>query len=59
MAGPAALSIDDLFVFMLVQSAFAVPRIYARRVLLYGITPGAPHRHLAALRDGRTYSPME
>ncbi|RBQ16208.1 TerC family protein [Spongiactinospora rosea] len=32
-----SLSIDNLFVFMLLLSAFAVPRIYAQRVLLYGI----------------------
>ncbi|MCG5213279.1 TerC family protein [Streptosporangium sp. KLBMP 9127] len=32
-----SLSVDNLFVFMLLLSAFAVPRRLARRVLLYGI----------------------
>jgi len=32
-----ALSIDNLFVFLLVMSAFAVPRIYQQKVLMIGI----------------------
>lgn len=32
-----SLSVDNLFVFMLLLSAFAVPRALAQRVLLYGI----------------------
>ncbi|NKG21970.1 TerC family protein [Paeniglutamicibacter terrestris] len=32
-----ALSIDNLFVFLLVMSAFAVPRIYQQKVLMVGI----------------------
>ncbi len=32
-----ALSIDNLFVFLLVMSAFAVPKIYQQKVLLIGI----------------------
>ncbi|WP_049577542.1 TerC family protein [Nonomuraea sp. SBT364] len=32
-----SLSVDNLFVFMLLLSAFAVPRVLAQRVLLYGI----------------------
>ncbi|MEV4896541.1 TerC family protein, partial [Nonomuraea sp. NPDC055795] len=32
-----SLSVDNLFVFMLLLSAFAVPAVYAQRVLLYGI----------------------
>ncbi|GGL20396.1 tellurium resistance protein TerC [Sphaerisporangium melleum] len=32
-----SLSVDNLFVFMLLLSAFAVPEALARRVLLYGI----------------------
>ncbi|MFB4277383.1 TerC/Alx family metal homeostasis membrane protein [Nonomuraea sp. MTCD27] len=32
-----SLSVDNLFVFMLLLSAFAVPSALARRVLLYGI----------------------
>ncbi|MEO3871071.1 TerC family protein [Nonomuraea sp. B12E4] len=32
-----SLSVDNLFVFMLLLSAFAVPRELAQRVLLYGI----------------------
>jgi hypothetical protein len=32
-----SLSVDNLFVFMLLLSAFAVPRERAQRVLLYGI----------------------
>ncbi|MDQ3157682.1 MAG: TerC family protein [Actinomycetota bacterium] len=32
-----ALSIDNLFVFLLVMSAFAVPKIYQQKVLLVGI----------------------
>lgn len=32
-----SLSVDNLFVFMLLLSAFAVPRQLAQRVLLYGI----------------------
>jgi tellurite resistance protein TerC len=31
------LSVDNLFVFMLLLSAFAVPSVLARKVLLYGI----------------------
>ncbi|GAB2743001.1 TerC family protein [Nocardioides pakistanensis] len=32
-----SLSVDNLFVFMLLLSAFAVPRVLQQRVLLYGI----------------------
>jgi tellurite resistance protein TerC len=32
-----ALSIDNLFVFLLVMSAFAVPKIYQQKVLMVGI----------------------
>lgn len=32
-----SLSVDNLFVFMLLLSAFAVPRVLHQRVLLYGI----------------------
>jgi tellurite resistance protein TerC len=32
-----ALSIDNLFVFLLVMSAFAVPKIYQQKVLMIGI----------------------
>ncbi|MEU4409147.1 TerC family protein [Streptosporangium sp. NPDC023963] len=32
-----SLSVDNLFVFMLLLSAFAVPAVLAQRVLLYGI----------------------
>ncbi|SDI19015.1 integral membrane protein, TerC family [Sinosporangium album] len=32
-----SLSVDNLFVFMLLLSAFAVPAAYVQRVLLYGI----------------------
>ncbi len=32
-----SLSVDNLFVFMLLLSAFAVPTVLAQRVLLYGI----------------------
>jgi tellurite resistance protein TerC len=32
-----ALSIDNLFVFLLVMTAFAVPRAYQQKVLLFGI----------------------
>ncbi|MFI7607781.1 TerC/Alx family metal homeostasis membrane protein [Micromonospora sp. NPDC049366] len=32
-----SLSVDNLFVFMLLLAAFAVPAAYAQRVLLYGI----------------------
>ncbi|MFD9949945.1 TerC family protein [Nonomuraea sp. NPDC059023] len=32
-----SLSVDNLFVFMLLLSAFAVPAVYAQRVLLFGI----------------------
>jgi tellurite resistance protein TerC len=32
-----ALSVDNLFVFLLVMSAFAVPRIYQQKVLMIGI----------------------
>lgn len=32
-----ALSIDNLFVFLIVMSAFAVPRIYQQKVLMIGI----------------------
>ncbi|MBL1074520.1 TerC/Alx family metal homeostasis membrane protein [Nocardia sp. 2] len=32
-----SLSVDNLFVFMLLLSAFAVPKVLAQRVLLYGI----------------------
>ncbi|WP_436762306.1 TerC family protein [Streptosporangium sp. V21-05] len=32
-----SLSVDNLFVFMLLLSAFAVPSVLAQRVLLYGI----------------------
>lgn len=32
-----ALSVDNLFVFMLVLSSFAVPKVLEQRVLLYGI----------------------
>ncbi|NBE83182.1 TerC/Alx family metal homeostasis membrane protein [Micromonospora rubida] len=33
-----SLSVDNLFVFMLLLAAFAVPAVLAQRVLLYGIT---------------------
>jgi tellurite resistance protein TerC len=33
-----SLSVDNLFVFMLLLAAFAVPAMLAQRVLLYGIT---------------------
>ena len=32
-----SLSVDNLFVFVVILTAFAVPRIYQQRVLLYGI----------------------
>ena len=32
-----ALSVDNLFVFLLVMTAFAVPRAYQQKVLLFGI----------------------
>jgi len=32
-----SLSVDNLFVFVVIMSAFAVPRIYQQRVLLFGI----------------------
>ncbi|GLZ44230.1 tellurium resistance protein TerC [Actinomycetospora sp. NBRC 106375] len=32
-----SLSVDNLFVFLLIMSAFAVPRAYQHRVLLFGI----------------------
>ena len=32
-----ALSVDNLFVFLLVMSAFAVPKIYQQKVLMIGI----------------------
>jgi len=32
-----SLSVDNLFVFMLLLAAFAVPAAYAQRVLLYGV----------------------
>src|SRR4028119_1325923 len=32
-----SLSVDNLFVFMLLLSAFAVPKVLQQRVLLYGI----------------------
>src|SRR5215212_9709950 len=33
-----SLSVDNLFVFVLIMSSFAVPRELQRKVLLYGIT---------------------
>jgi tellurite resistance protein TerC len=32
-----SLSVDNLFVFLLIMSAFAVPRVHQHRVLLFGI----------------------
>lgn len=32
-----ALSVDNLFVFLIIMSAFAVPRAYQQKVLLFGI----------------------
>ena len=32
-----SLSVDNLFVFVVIMSSFAVPRIYQQRVLLFGI----------------------
>ncbi|GAA4913744.1 tellurite resistance protein TerC [Actinomycetospora succinea] len=32
-----SLSVDNLFVFLLIMSAFAVPKVYQHRVLLFGI----------------------
>lgn len=32
-----ALSVDNLFVFMVIMGSFAVPRIYQQKVLLFGI----------------------
>ena len=45
------LSVDNLFVFMLLLAAFAVPEVLKQRVLLYGII-GAPH----GKADGFGYS---
>lgn len=33
-----ALSVDNLFVFMIIMSSFSVPRQYQQKVLLFGIT---------------------
>src|SRR5207248_1883009 len=32
-----SLSVDNLFVFVIIMSAFAVPRIHQHKVLLFGI----------------------
>jgi tellurite resistance protein TerC len=32
-----ALSVDNLFVFLIIMSSFAVPRIYQQKVLLWGV----------------------
>ena len=32
-----ALSVDNLFVFLILMTAFAVPRLYQQKVLLFGI----------------------
>src|SRR5690625_2158754 len=33
-----ALSVDNLFVFMIIMTSFSVPRQYQQKVLLFGIT---------------------
>ncbi|OAV59816.1 TerC family protein [Enteractinococcus helveticum] len=33
-----ALSVDNLFVFMIIMTSFAVPRLFQQKVLLFGIT---------------------
>ena len=54
-----SLSVDNLFVFMLLLTAFAVPAALQQRVLLFGIVGRAgPARHLHRPRRRRAGQPQ-